>query len=285
MTPAGRPQAPNFLYLGPDKAGSTWLAAVLRWHPEIFVTPAKDTYYFDRYYERGMTWYLAQFSGWQGEAIVAELCHDYLYSPVAITRIAKDLQAPRAMVTLREPVSRALSAYRYLLKHGRYRGTFEEAIRERPELLEHGRYSPYLTRAFERLGRDSVLVADFDLLGEDPRAFASKVFRFLEVADLELPSDMLAPILEAQASRSLALARAVKVGAQVARRFGAASTVGRVKSLRWIERALYRPFAPGERFEPSVETMTELRRSLEPHVKELSRLLGTDYLKAWGYEQ
>lgn len=54
-------QLPNFLYIGPDKAGSSWLHEVLIQHPEVFLSEAKDLYFFDRYYDRGMAWYASQF--------------------------------------------------------------------------------------------------------------------------------------------------------------------------------------------------------------------------------
>ena len=45
---------PNFIYIGPDKAGSSWLHEVLISHDGIFMPPAKDLYFFDRYYDRGL---------------------------------------------------------------------------------------------------------------------------------------------------------------------------------------------------------------------------------------
>ena len=59
MTTAVRP---NFLFIGPDKAGSSWLFRVLGSHPEVYLSPAKDIYYFDRYYDRGIDWYLSRFA-------------------------------------------------------------------------------------------------------------------------------------------------------------------------------------------------------------------------------
>ena len=51
---------PNLVYIGPDKAGSTWLFGLLNRHPDVFMTPAKDLYFFDRYYDKGIEWYAKQ---------------------------------------------------------------------------------------------------------------------------------------------------------------------------------------------------------------------------------
>ena len=74
---------PNFLYVGPDKAGSSWLHEVLLKHPDVYLTPAKDLYFFDRYYDRGSSWYAAQFRDARQEKIVGEVCQDYLFHPEA----------------------------------------------------------------------------------------------------------------------------------------------------------------------------------------------------------
>ena len=65
----------NFLHVGPGKSGSTWLHEVLIRHPEVYLTKAKDLYFFSRYYDRGLPWYEAQFRAARPEhKIVGEIC-------------------------------------------------------------------------------------------------------------------------------------------------------------------------------------------------------------------
>ena len=109
---------PNFLYVGPDKAGSSWLHEVLLKHPDAYLTPAKDLYFFDRYYDRGLAWYSSQFRDARDEKVVGEVCQDYLFHPEAAARIHECLGPVRVMVSLRDPVERAWSSYLYMRKHG-----------------------------------------------------------------------------------------------------------------------------------------------------------------------
>ena len=82
---------PNFLFIGPDKSGSTWLYEILRQHPECYVPPIKDIYYFDKHYERGLNWYLSFFKHAElTHKAIGELSHDYLFSKTATDRIAND---------------------------------------------------------------------------------------------------------------------------------------------------------------------------------------------------
>ena len=78
---------PNLLYIGSDKAGSTWLYQLFRTHPEIYVPAIKDLYFFDRYYGRGFEWYASFYTGWADETYGVEVCHDYLRSEAAAARI------------------------------------------------------------------------------------------------------------------------------------------------------------------------------------------------------
>jgi len=39
---------PSFIGIGVQKSATTWLAEMLRLHPEVFLTPAKEIHYFDR---------------------------------------------------------------------------------------------------------------------------------------------------------------------------------------------------------------------------------------------
>ena len=113
---------PNLIYIGPDKAASTWFFQLFRAHPEIFVTPAKDVYFFDRYFDKGLDWYAQQFEGGEGHQVVAEISHDYLISPIAAERIRETLPNTKLMVCLREPCDRAFSCYLHMVKSGQFSG-------------------------------------------------------------------------------------------------------------------------------------------------------------------
>ena len=87
------PRLPNLVFLGPDKAGSTWLYQLLDWHPQAFVPPAKEMFFFDRYFDRGVDWYARQYADvGRHELVVADISHDYLFSSAAPVRIMETLE-------------------------------------------------------------------------------------------------------------------------------------------------------------------------------------------------
>jgi len=272
---------PNFLYIGPDKAGSSWLHEVLLRHPQVFLSEAKDLYFFDRYYDRGLDWYQAQFArAGADHKVVGEICQDYLFHPEAASRIRRDLKDVRLMVTLREPASRAYSSYLYMLKHGEDVGTFREALTRRPELLDHGRYGAALRRFLELFPRDDVHVALFDHLQQAPQAFIDDVVRWLDLEPLVLTDDQLEARLPASEARFVALAKFVRRVAVWAREHDRADLVGHVKRSRAVQNALYRPVDRSRKaLEPAdVALVWDM---LSDDIDLLVALTGVDVRGAW----
>ena len=53
---------PAFLGIGVPRAGTTWLHTLLASHPDVYTpTLRKEINFFDRYYDRGLSWYEALF--------------------------------------------------------------------------------------------------------------------------------------------------------------------------------------------------------------------------------
>lgn len=271
---------PNTLFIGPDKAGSTWLAEVLADHPAAFVPPAKDLYYFDRYYDRGPGWYESAFSGSEGALVRAEVCHDYLFSAEACARIESDLPDVRLLTTLRRPGERAFSSYLHMRKHAKAPMPFAEAIETIDELVDHGRYTTYLRPYVEAFGRDRIWVGVFDDLKADPAAFAASLYEWLGLPPHQPDPKILQPRLEAAGPRWAPIAKASKRAALATRDRGFASAVGRVKRSPAVQRVLYRPLGPDGRV-GDAESLAHVDAVLEPEVTGLIDLIGLDLTERW----
>lgn len=276
---------PDFVYIGPDKAGSSWLHEVLRTHPQVFLPPAKGLYFFDRHPERGRDWYVSQFDGAGPRHLVrGEICQDYLAHPEAAERMATFLagEPVRLMVTLRDPAERAFSSYLHMLRSGWRTGTFLEALERYPELLEHGRYGTQLERFRSRFGRDALHVAVFDDLRADPQAFIDAVTSWLGVERLVLDAAQREPVLPAGRARSVAVSRMVSWGAHVLRERDGGDLVGRVRSAPLVQRALYRPLAD-ERPALTAEERTRVQAALAAEVRQVDETYGLDLAHRWGW--
>jgi hypothetical protein len=277
-------RVPNFVYIGPDKAGSSWLHEVLVSHPEVYMTPAKDLYFFDRYYDRGLDWYLSQFGAARDEhRVVGEVCQDYLFDPQVPSRMVETIGRPKVMVTLRDPADRAFSSYLYMLKQGQRPGTFLEALESRPELIQHGRYATGLARFCEALGHDRIHVAVFDDLVADPQVFVDDVLTWLEVAPMTLDEKLLAARLPAARARSAALSRTARAAADLVReKLDGAAFVGRIKRSALVQRMLYVPLG-SDRPSMTGEERQAVRDALSSEISSLDEWYGLRLAERWGW--
>ncbi len=274
---------PNFLYIGPDKAGSSWLHEMLIRHPEVYLTPAKDLYYFDRYYDRGTSWYAEQFRDAADQPVVGEVCQDYLFHDQAAARIAETLDHPRMMVSLRDPVERAWSSWLYARKHGMWPDEFGRALREVPELLGHSRYATGLDRFGAHFDRDLFHIAVFDDLATDPQSFLDATTDFLAVGRMPLAAEDLEARLPAAGARSVRVANVARRAADWVREHDGARVVGAVKRSALVHRTLYRPIDKSE-MRPDQAAVDYVREQLDDEVTRLERVYDVRVRERWGWE-
>jgi len=269
---------PNFIFIGPDKSGSSWLYNIFKAHPEIFVPEIKDIYFFDRYYDRGIDWYFSFFEAAPKECkAVGELSHDYLFSAEAAKRIRKDLPDVKIFTVLRNPVEKIWSHYLFLIRSGITKKPFEIAINEIPELIEKSLYYPNLKVYYDLFEPHQIGVFLFDDLKKDSRKFAKDIFDFLGVSYIDnLPYEE--KVLPASKPRSFLVAKIVKTGANIFRQIGLETVVGKVKSNKTVQKLLYKPYKKKPKM--SEETKQKLKEIVRNDIEKTSKLVNLD-LSMW----
>lgn len=119
---------PNFLIIGAQKAGTSWLAYQLEKHPEIYL-PKKEIHYFDKgfNYQKGLSWYEKQFDEVTEQKAIGEKTPEYLWAngegwedhqSDVHQKIFQTLPEAKLIVTLRNPVDRAISAINHIIRSG-----------------------------------------------------------------------------------------------------------------------------------------------------------------------
>ena len=274
---------PNFLHLGPGKAGSTWLHEVLSLHPQVYLTEAKDLYFFSRWYERGEDWYLAQFAGAGGQPVIGEVCPDYLPAPEAAKRIYACLGGDaKFMVSLRDPVDRAFSAFLYEAKHGLAAETFRETARRMPKFIDEGRYGTQLARYTDLYPRENIHVSVFDDLQADPQAYLNDVTDFLGIGRQVLAPEDLEAKLAAGQARFVPLARLARRGADWVREHDGARLIGLVKRSSLVQKMLYRPLGDDRPVMDPADAEW-VRDQLSDEIDAVEREFGLSLRQRWGW--
>ncbi|MGC1676104.1 MAG: sulfotransferase [Candidatus Binataceae bacterium] len=269
---------PDFIAVGPQRTGTTWLHKVLSEH--IGLPSTKETDFFLKNFDRGLDWYLAFFDHCPSGAPMGEIDPNYFGAPEARERIAATLPQCRIVVSLRDPTERAWSSYRTMRRDAWTRAGFEDTVMRSRIIRESSRYAFHLADWQREFGVDQVLVCLYDDLENDPQAYLDRICEFIGAPTVAVGGTAAAT----ERVNTVTAAPRIRKLAQTAR--GARDWLA---MHRWnrAERALERlgvwrlAFAGGEEFgaiDPAVEA--RLREYFLPEVEELEALIGRD-LDPW----
>jgi hypothetical protein len=195
------------------RCGTTSLYRYLIAHPLVGAPRRKEISFFDRHYDRGLSWYRRYFPGavarayaqarHGGRLLTGEGTPTYLFHPHVPARAAEALPSARIVVLLRDPVERAYSHYHHELRRGYETLSFEEALAHERErigaeaervlrdpsyesdafghfsYLARGRYAEQLERWFACFPREQVLVLRSEDLFTATAETYSSVLEFL----------------------------------------------------------------------------------------------------------
>lgn len=131
-------QAPDFLIVGAQKAGTTSLYNCLKQHPAIVPARKKEIHYFSQFYRKGLSWYLEHFPLRESSRLSGEASPFYLFHPQSARRIAETFPEIRIIIILRDPVERAISHYHQQYRRGHEKLSMQEAFQQEPERIAKG---------------------------------------------------------------------------------------------------------------------------------------------------
>ncbi len=166
QTVAGKTGAlPDFLIIGAQKCGTTFLYHLLCQHPYVQAAATKEVHFFDTNFQKGVGWYRSRFSPpthKEGRKVITgESSPYYIYHPHAAKRAAQVVPGARLIALLRNPVDRAFSDYNHKAREGRESLSFGKAIAaeeerlrgEKEKMLADESYASPTYRKFSYLSR------------------------------------------------------------------------------------------------------------------------------------
>ena len=269
----------NFIAIGPGKSGTSWIFELFDEHPEICVSSAKETLFFEEYYYKGTQWYHRFFNHHSREKAIGEVSNTYVFSALAAQRIHDYNPDMKLISTLRNPVDRTFSHYLFLLRNGE-QGSFEKVIKQHPDLVERGLYFKHLSAYLKHFSKEQLLCLLFDDLKKDARTYSRKLFNFLELDDLGESEVFDKKVLPASQARNRILAKAAKSSAELVRKMGFPDIITKVKNSS-ISNMLYKPYSKDDLPTMSEESRGYLKQYFTEDITKLSDLLDQDLVKLW----
>jgi hypothetical protein len=184
---APRHRLPDFLGIGAQKAGTTWLGANLRCHPDLYVSEPRELHFFDQHFSMGLAEYSRFFRAAEGR-VKGEITPAYGLLPEnRVQFIHSVMPEVRLVFVMRNPIERAWS--HALMDLVYTTGRSLEEVKE-TELLGHlgsqgslkrGDYVRTLDTWLSVFPREQLFVGFFEDLRGYPQALLREIFEFLGV--------------------------------------------------------------------------------------------------------
>lgn len=201
---------PSFLILGAYKAGTTAINYLLADHPDIYMSPRKESRYFS--YDpsspgvggsngrrmrsipvSSLAEYERLFAGARSERAIGEASPSYLPSVIAPARIRDTLDHPRLIAILRDPAERAFS--HLLMNANRTYSTlpnlriaatnFDEhnsaMASDLRRILEIGFYSSQINRYWDVFPKEQLRIYLYEDFTSEPERVIHDICNFLGV--------------------------------------------------------------------------------------------------------
>lgn len=269
---------PTFLIIGSQKAGTSWLHNALAQHPEIVVSMPKELHFFNNRetYGRGLDWYAEHFVATDRTRAIGESTPSFNTIDMAEDqpnerrdlipqRIHDAIPDVKLILILRDPIERAVSAYYHYLRKGKWPNwpSFSD-VGDSLATISEGYYDVHLARWLEFFDPDQLQVLVYEEVFRDAASRASAIRRTLEHVGVDAsfePTSTERPVNRRMSHFNL-----------------------RTNQLPRVPRGLIRRGVPRrvqDRFDWGIGVTEAERAALrpvyEPHVEQLSDMLGRDF--------
>ena len=262
---------PDFIVIGPAKAGSRWIYECLRNHPSICMAKnAKGSRFFERYYHRGIGWYENFFKSCDNTHIKGEVDETYISCPEAAERIYRHLPDIKLITCLRNPIDRTFSAYLYFFRMGIINESFETALdRYRKILISDSLNYDHLSNYLKYFPAENILIMLFDDLEKDSVQFIKKIYSFLGIDVTFEPLVLHTRVNVAKKPRSRFLNKISIKTSLLLRKWDMLGPYYKIRNSKLLQKILFSKSY--EENYPSMPTSTR-KRLLKEYTNQINRL-------------
>ena len=209
---------PNFLIIGGQKCGSTWLWKNLSEHPNIYLPTQSECEFFSKNNVLSAhdidTYRETFFSNQKDESLIGEKTASYFWTSTAHQECYSGPKKPnpttpkhvydilgkdtKIILSLRHPVMRALSAYCHHLHHGSliHTGNFLETAKQHG-IIHMGFYASHLREWLAWFPKENIhtVILEEDII-KNPSKTLHNIHAFLGTPQPEVVPDVLTTVLK-----------------------------------------------------------------------------------------
>ncbi len=203
-------QVSYFFIIGAQRSGTTRLYYLLDKHPEISMAKPlrpEPKFFLQNSENINAENYLNTYHQVRNGSIKAygEKSTSYYEKPEVAGRIARYFPDAKIIMSLRNPIDRAISNYFFTLQHGLETRTLQEVfIKKIPkpsisanisvspfDYLQRGNYAKHLPAYIEKFGSERIKILIFDNFIQNPQKDLNDVFDFLKIKQQKIKIPVL----------------------------------------------------------------------------------------------
>ena len=276
----------DFIGIGAQKCGTTWIHRQLDSHPDICVASGddKDTRFFSCFYDKGYEWYERNFSHCRLGKITGEVSTSYFYNSDIPLRVKQYNNDIKLFVCLRNPIERIISNHKHEVRAGNISGDnldLGTALKNNPAYVLQSRYASHLKQWYECFDKKNIHVMLFDDLVSNPEKLIKDLYLFLGVDD-NFKADLDKKDNVSRVPKSIGADKIIKRVGKTMKSVGLKGLVsmGRKYGLNDWLRSRNTTKDSENIFSIKDETISELNDLLRSEILELSDMTGID-LTRW----
>ena len=292
---------PDFVIIGAQKAGSTFLQEGIRDHPAVYMKRGEDSFFEDPdYREKGLEEFAYQFKRVPADQLIGIKRPSYLGKPLCLERIHTHIPDAKLVVVLRDPVSRAVSAYYHNIREGVFpyyplnlgiarilSGKYLTDYPRYKEVLDCGLYYKHLRHYLEYFDRAQLFIRLQEQMIMTPAEVMRQAYGFLGIDTSYNPRTLRARPMKGTYARwrlrFTSTSNRYKMLSEDKMRIYARPGFyprAMIRAINGIDRFILEKFDPGikPRLNPEIEQ--QLRSYYAEDVTDLEKMLGIE-LEHW----
>jgi glycosyltransferase involved in cell wall biosynthesis len=274
---------PDFVGIGAQRAGTSWIYANLASHPQICMGE-KELHFFsrERFHTKGLGWYRAHFVDCLPGALCGEFSTSYLYSKDALDRIITNFPNSKIIVVLRNPIERAFSNYYMDIMSGAIskNTSFEQALMRDNGYIDRGKYFKHLAQFYLK-NKENILVLIHEDSKNNPEKYMSSIYSFLGVDPTFRSEFLFTKINESRVPGFVMIEKIMNWGAATFRALGFAKLVWYIKRRGIAAVVRQKNTKETKVVFKSAELREKLVNEFNQDVINLSELLDRDLCREW----
>lgn len=265
----------DFLVVGAQKCGTTTVYEDLRAHPRIHIAEKESSVLTGGRpdAEDLRSRYRAALRSAPPEGIRGEVSTTYtmLATHPEVVENARQIPGLRVIYIVRDPLLRTISHHHHDFTLGLVGPDINEAVVQRPELVDHSRYATQLRPWLDLVGPERVQVVRFEDYMADRASGARQLFEHLGAdPDDAHPDDV---VHNAADTKVVAIGRWRAISTSRLYRRAIRPLIPEAARRRMMKAVL--PGAPPRPAGPSDSTLAHLVEQLDDEVDDLASMLGT----------